>query len=190
MSFEFDRAFDPDPPDAGISSSLEEIVEGVDEVRITRTKGKGKKKLEEVKEEVEEEEGKGKRRKKKRGSELERAVEDLEQVWKEEREAEAEEVLIVEGLVGKDEKGVVFVPQKTLFAYNANNLVQGEEVHRVLEEVKLEWGGVIKGVVRRFRVKVPSYKGDLPSVVGGLTGGYKGKGPLEEQKPSKKRRLT
>lgn len=188
MSLSFDDAFNPDPDDKGESNSLEELGAGMKDVRITRSRSKEKREAEEAgAKEVED----GRRKRKKMG-ELERAVEEVEIMWREEREADKGEVLIVEGLVGKDEKGIAFAPQNCLFAYNANNIQQGEEVHKVLEERKIEWGGVVGSFVRRFRVKVPHFQGDLPVVVGGLTCGYKTKTAPEEQhttkQPKKKRR--
>ncbi len=169
---------------------MEELGAGMKDVRITRSRSKEKREAEEAGAK-EEEDGRGKRRKR---AALERDVEEVDRRWREERERDKEEVLIVEGLVGKDEKGIAFAPQNCLFAYNANNIQQGEEVHKVLEERKIEWGGIVGSFVRRFRVKVPLFQGDLPVVVGGLTCGYKTKtAPTEQhtakQQPKKRRKF-
>lgn len=182
MSLTFDDAFTQNPVPKPITNSLEELCEDVAGASLGRRRGGCSK-------------GKGKERKVVRKSvvrkkTLKDAFDEYEKEWMEDIQKNNKPQIVVEGLVGKDDKGVSFAPQKYTFVYNGANTDQAKKVHELLEEAKVEWGVETNQIVSRFRAVGGVMSGDLPSVCAGLSAGYKTKSlPAAVESTLKKRKL-
>ena len=83
--------------------------------------------------------------------------------------------LVVEGIVGKDNFGVSYSPQKFIFTYNSASTTHASEVDRALKKALDEFNSVPDCFATRFKTTIPDYTGLIPSVVGGLSSKYKNK---------------
>eukprot|EP00961_Rhodomonas_salina_P186708 2520806-Rhodomonas_salina.1 len=91
--------------------------------------------------------------------------------------------MVVEGLVGTDDKGVCYVQQKYVFTYNTANTEQTLEVNNTLDNAKVEWNTSRGCSAFSFFAEARGNNGDLlPTVMGGLTLMYKHKGPVIEDR--------
>lgn len=85
-------------------------------------------------------------------------------------------LMVVEGIVGKDNFGVVYSPQKFLFTYNPASSIHAKKVDKVLEKAVADFNKVPECFAHRFKATVgPDYEGFIPTVVGGISAKYKNK---------------
>lgn len=83
--------------------------------------------------------------------------------------------LVVEGIVGKDNLGVSYSPQKFLFTYSSASTTHALDVDRAIKKALAEFNALPDCFATRFKTTIPNYTGLIPSVIGGLSAKYKNK---------------
>lgn len=83
--------------------------------------------------------------------------------------------LVVEGIIMRDNTGVVFSLQNTMYAYTSGNTTQQKEVDKALSKNIKDINSVPDHFASRFKTVVGDYSGFLPTVVGGLSKKFKTK---------------
>lgn len=83
--------------------------------------------------------------------------------------------LVVEGIVGRDNLGVSYSPQKFLFTYSSASTTHALDVDRAIKKALAEFNALPDCFATRFKTTIPNYTGLIPSVVGGLSAKYKNK---------------
>ena len=92
---------------------------------------------------------------------------------------EVEQVLVVEGLIGRDKNGVFYALQSVVFTYDSSNLEQSKMVDDNLKKSEAKWNSIPNCFCSRF--KLSSTDTLFPMAVGRLTRGFKTKGVPDEE---------
>lgn len=83
--------------------------------------------------------------------------------------------LVVEGIIIKDELGVVYSLPNYTYSYSSGNTSQAKQVDKALIKAVQQINKVPEHFASRFKSVVGDYTGFIPTVVGGISKKYKTK---------------
>lgn len=95
--------------------------------------------------------------------------------------------IVFEGIIGTDEKGNTYCPQKLTYAYDESNTTHATSVKKIIDESVLEWNSKEGCKCTPFSFTLHNWKGEPPNVLSGLTHGFKRKIIPDEQKNEPKK---
>ena len=78
--------------------------------------------------------------------------------------------------MGNGPDGVVYSPQKYMFAYNSFNELQEQLVDEALRQGEEEWNALPDCACSRYKFTPTMYDGRLPMVCAGVSAKYHNKG--------------
>lgn len=94
---------------------------------------------------------------------------------------------VVEGIIGTDQNGGVYAPQRSTYVYNRHNANHAKRVKEEIAKQVQEWNAIEGCSCKAFSLEMKGWDGPALTAVSGITHGFKVKDIPVTPKPAEKR---